>query len=139
MTVPDAVRALLRARGCPDRVVTGGLPALIDRWDAVVLSVEEGYGFTLDDYLNDMDLRDLIAAALHVADPGQRDSVGTALEIADTRLRAHTVDCGCLWGDDIALEEDLAPQREWWYFRRPTRPGDQLRDDLEMWGLRNEE
>ena len=138
MSGPDAVRALLRARGCPQPVVAGGLPGLIDGWDAVVRSVEDGYAFTLDDYLNDMDLRDLIAAAVHVALPDERGEVSAALAIADTRLRAHTTESPCLWGDDIAVEDALDPEREWWYFRRPTRAGHQLREDLERWGLRNE-
>lgn len=134
----DAVRALLRARGCPDSVVSGGLPGLVDAWDAVVRAVEGGYALTLDDYLNDMDLRDLIAAAVDVARPDERVLASSTLAIADTRLLSHTVDSPCLWGDDIALEEGLDPEREWWYFRRPTRPGEQLREDLDAWGLRNE-
>lgn len=135
MSPTDAVRVLLMARGCPESVVNAGLPGLVDAWDNVVRSVERGYELTLDDYLNDMDLRDLIAAAFHASLPDESARVADLLAAADARFRDRTVDSACLWGVDIASEEGLDPAREWWYYRRPVRPGDQLQEDLEGWGL----
>ena len=135
MMTRDAVRALLQARGCPATVVQAGLAGLVDAWEAVVRQVEDGYPLTLDDYLNDMDLRDLVAAACDVAMPDELAAVSARLASADTRHRAHTEDAPCLWGEDIAEEDGLDPTREWWYFRRPVRPGESLREDLATWGL----
>jgi hypothetical protein len=131
----DPVRAMLQARGCAPDVVDGGLPGLVVAWSGVAGSVAGGYALTLDDYLNDMDLRYLIQAAVAVSTEEERARVRSALGAADDLLLAHTVPAPCLWGDDIAEEEGLDAGREWWYFRRPREPGAQLADDLERWGM----
>lgn len=131
----DAVRSLLQARGCPAPLVDAGLAGLVDAWDEIVRCVERGYDLTLDDYLNDMDLRDLLEAAWDVASETDRARSAALLTAADTRFRVFTHDAECLWGEDIAEEEGLDPAREWWYYRAPTRPGAQLQEDLENWGL----
>lgn len=131
----DPVRSLLRARGCPPDVVDGGLVGLQRSWTAIVESIAAGYELTLDDYLNDMDLRDLLAAAQDVAAADELEAVREEIVRADAEHFALTVPCRCLWGDDIAEEDGLDPEREWWYYRRPITMGDQLRDDLVAWGL----
>ena len=135
MSTPDAVERLLLARGCPPHIVAAGLAGLVDVWSEIVVAIEGGYALTLDDYQNDIDLRDLIAAAMDVASPEARAAVEERLTSADSRCLAQTTPTGCLWGDDIAAEEGLDASREWWYYRRPTRPGDALADDLVAWGL----
>lgn len=55
------VADLLRARGVPAHVNEGGATGLLTRWHTFVLQAEAGYGFGLDDYRNDLDLRSLIA------------------------------------------------------------------------------
>lgn len=132
---PDPVRALLLARGCPPAVIERGLQGLVGSWEDVVTSVERGYALTLDDYQNDMDLRGLLAAAVHVATDADTAIVRDRLTSADQLLMTHTVTCPCLWGDDIAEEEGLDAGESWWYFRRPTRPGPQLEEDLATWRL----
>jgi hypothetical protein len=131
----DAVQRLLQARGCPPHIVEAGLPGLVALWSEIVDTIEGGYPLTLDDYQNDMDLRDLLAAASDVATPALRDEVQDRLTSTDARFLAHTTPTGCLWGDDIAAEEGLDASREWWYYRRPARPGDALAEDLAAWGL----
>lgn len=131
----DPVRMLLEARGCPAHIVTAGLPGLVEAWGDVVDSIVGVYELTLDDYLNDLDLRDLIAAAHDAADEQGRAEVAGDLVDADTRFHQVTEPAPCLWGEDIASEEGLDPEREWWYYRRPTHPGEQLREDLRLWGL----
>jgi hypothetical protein len=132
---PDPVRALLLARGCPPAVIARGLPGLVASWEDVVATVGTGYALTLDDYQNDMDLRSLLAAAVHVATDADAATVRDRLTSADAHLMSHTVPCPCLWGDDIAEEEGLDAGETWWYFRRPARPGPQLEEDLATWGL----
>ncbi|MBK8250351.1 MAG: hypothetical protein IPK85_23590 [Gemmatimonadetes bacterium] len=131
----DAVQRLLEARGCPAPIVAAGLPGLVSMWSEIVATIESGYPLTLDDYLNDMDLRDLLAAAIAVAGPEGPREVEERLTSADARFRAQTMPSPCLWGDDIADEEGLDAEREWWYYRRPTRPGEALSEDLQTWGL----
>ena len=134
MTTPDAVREMLRQRGCPDWLVAGGLDALIERWHGTVTSVEKTYPFTLDDYLNDLDLRTLLEDALDVAGARASDSREHVRDI-DERLRAATLPSPSLWGGDVEVEEEHSPEREWWYYRRPALLSDDLREELDSWGL----
>jgi len=64
MVKKDPVSEFLKERGCPAHVIRGGLMGLIDSWETTVESVERGYSLGLDDYLNDMDGRQLIEVAL---------------------------------------------------------------------------
>ena len=114
----DSVREFLRARGCPDDVVSGGLEGLVADWERVAQAVEQGDPLdTLDDYLNDMDAR------------------AARLGAADARIRAALIPSGrCLWGEAIAASRGWKPAREWWYFMRPARPGPGLRADLGLGG-----
>jgi len=83
MTRPndDSVRALLRARGAAEHVVSGGADRLVAGWRKFVEQVEAGYPFGLDEYCNDLDIRSLIEAT------------GLAPLVADedSRLRAMLV------------------------------------------------
>ena len=138
-----SVREFLRARGCPARVVAGGLEGLIAEWERVAESVEQGYPLdTLDDYLNDMDGRELIEEAL-AAVPGARGGSLTAgdaraasldvrLAAADARIRSALVPArACLWGETNAARHGWNTAREWWYFMKPARPGPGLGAELE--------
>lgn len=139
MTERDAVQRILAERGCPDDLVRGGLPALVEKWGAIVRSVEEGYAFGLDDLLNDMDLRDAIAAALAVASADDAARVNAALPPLDARLRQASVVTGCLWGEDVEEDDGLDPGREWWYYLRPAQLNDELAGELAAWGLLDDE
>ena len=126
----DAVARWLRDRGCSDQVVAGGLEGLLARWEAFVDSVD-GYPFALDDYLNDLDARDLLGGALVVAPVAEAEAARERLAVADARMRAQVVPAGgCLWGEAVAEDEGWTPVTHWWYFTRPRRPGDQLAEDL---------
>src|SRR4030095_3394704 len=86
----DPVRDYLRERGCGDYVIEGGLEGLVENWEETVREVEEGYSLTLDDYLNDLDARQLIAEALLVAPDDQRAAVNARLNHADEKMRNLT-------------------------------------------------
>ena len=92
MSEYDVVRRLLIDRACPEDVVEGGLPGLVDRYEAIVRSVEEGYAFGLDDYLNDMDLRDLVAAGeVEITQRGRVVDPSTAK--GPIRIRRRRIGC----------------------------------------------
>src|SRR5215510_13552076 len=84
----DPVREYLHERGGSERVIEGGLKGLVEDWEKTVRSVEEGYGLTLDDYLNDLDARQLIADVLSVARDDQRAAVNARLNHADEKMRS---------------------------------------------------
>ena len=60
----DPIRRFLRARGVADHVVAGGLDGLVADWEHTAERVESGYALGLDDYLNDLDARQIIEVVL---------------------------------------------------------------------------
>lgn len=132
MVKEDPVKEFLESRGCPEHVVQGGLDGLLEQWENVVTDVEEIYPLGLDDYLDDMDVRELIDGSLEVASPDERRKARKRLEVLDTRMKAALVPAGrCLWGSDMAEQHDWTPQKNWWYFMQPREPGPELKEDLE--------
>jgi len=127
----EPVADFLRDRGCPDHVVEGGLRGLVDTWEDVVESVGRGYPLGLDDYLNDLDGRELLEGALAVASKGEKMKYVERILRADRRMKALVKPAGrCLWGDDTAKREGWTPQKNWWYFSRPIDAGPDLLSEL---------
>lgn len=132
MTANDPVRAFLENRGCPEDVVSGGLEGLVAEWERAVQQVETGYPLGLDDYLNDLDGRQLLEDALDVASEIERAATVARVKSADARMRrAVRLVNECLWGARVADQEGWSADRNWWYFGVPMNPGPILRDDLD--------
>jgi hypothetical protein len=130
--VNDLVRQFLRARGCAEHVIEGGLEGLVDNWETTVRSLDTGYKLTLDDYLNDMDGRQLISEVLPTASDAQRAAVTTRLSGADEAFRRLTLPTNVsVWGDDVAKEEGWTAVRNWWYFARPLNADAEFMDELD--------
>ena len=129
--VAGEVRAFLEGRGCDPAVAERGLHGLIADWEAVADALERGYPLdTLDDYLNDMDARQLIHEILASVPRADR-AVAARLASADERVRARLAPrAECLWGGAIAASRGWRAQREWWYFMQPSQPGPGLARDL---------
>ena len=128
----DPVQAYLRSQGAPHHVVANGLRGLVENWERVVRVVMEGYQLGLDDYLNDMDGRQMLENALGVAPPDVRDLFLSRVEDADNRVRLALMSAGhCLWGRIVAEEEGWTEEANWWYFERPRNPGGKLAEDLQ--------
>src|SRR5262245_27496739 len=120
---PDPIRDMLRQRGASPAAVRGGLDYLIQRWRKIVESVERGGGDAetdMDDYLSDMDARQLLHDALEIAGEKRYARFAEELDSLDERFHAATwpVDV-CIWGAKSAMKEEWTPQRNWWYFRLP--------------------
>jgi len=126
----DPVRDYMKSRGVSANVVDAGLAGAVARWESVAKSVD-GYDLTLDDWLNDMGLRDIIAGALAAAGEAQRKGVSARLERADDVFRKATVVTGPVWGKTVAASHSHDPARTWWYFRLPRNPGETLKADLD--------
>jgi hypothetical protein len=128
----DPVRDYLRDRGCGEHVIEGGLEGLVESWEKTVRQVEEGYSLTLDDYLNDLDARQLIADALPVASDQQLAESRALLSRADQKMRSLTEPVkGCLWGEEVAEEEGWTAEDNWWYFARPIKADAEFLAEIE--------
>jgi hypothetical protein len=128
----DPVREFLKQQGAPYGVITSGLRGLVENWERVVAQVIDGYDLPLDDYLNDMDGRQLLENALDVAPEELKQAVISRVHDADMRVRLNLVPAGrCLWGGIVAADEGWRPERNWWYFEKPRNPGPRLREELD--------
>ena len=124
----DPVARYLAERGVSTGLRDAGLRGIVAKWDAIA-SRGEHYDLTLDDWLNDLDLRDIIAGAMSVAPEHERQVVQSILARADDRFRRATVESP----RPLVTGADRAAQ--WWYLRHPARPGAGMRDDLIAAGL----
>ena len=128
----DPVRDYLRRSGAPYSVVAQGLQGLVENWERVVDQVLGGYPLGLDDYLNDMDGRQLLQNALDLAPDEVREAFLPRVHQADARVRPSLMPAGrCLWGSIVAEEEQWMEEVNWWYFEKPRNPGATLKQELD--------
>ncbi len=122
MKKKDPVRDFLEKKGCPEHVSEGGLPGLVKNWERVVGEVKKGYALTLDDYLNDLDGRQIFEEALGMAPEEERKIFRERIARADRKIQALIEPAGkCLWGSEVAEAEGWTPEKNWWYFSRPKK------------------
>ncbi len=128
----DRIREYLMQKGAPDHVVKGGLRGLVETWEIIVTEVSHGYDLTFDDYLNDMDARQLIDEIQDLASTPSDKALLRKLERMDAMMRTLLEPAReCLWGEPAAREHKWNRSHHWWYFMQPKHPGQDLRDELE--------
>ena len=126
----DAVAQYLATRGVAIHLRNKRLSDIIAQWDGIARSATR-YDLTLDDWLNDVDLRDIIAGALEVASEREQRDVRDALGRADEVFKGATTETKqSMWGYAVAKGDKHDRLRQWWYFRRPVHPGKTMRADL---------
>ncbi len=129
--VHDPVRGYLARRGAAAHVVAGGLAGLVAGWERFCGEVERGYALGLEDYLNDLDQRQLIADAWPHATRSEQASLRQGLRAADAGFRAATVAReGCVWGPEVARRHGLTRTRAWWTYVVPCSVTGPLLDEL---------
>lgn len=129
----DPVREYLRRSGAPYSVVGQGLRGLVENWERVVALVVDGVDQTLDDYLNEMDGRQLLENALELSPDQVRNAFLPRVRDADMMLRLNLVRAGrCLWGSIVAEDEQWSEAKNWWYYEHPRNPGPLLRQELTL-------
>lgn len=127
----DPVREFLQDKGCGEHVISGGLAGLIESWEQIVATIAMGYKLGLDDYLNDVDTRQLLSEAMAFASASELQQYETRVEEADTEVKAYLQSADeCLWGDEVAEEEGWTRKKNWWYFTYPNNAGEDLYAEL---------
>ncbi len=125
------VQHALLARGVSQRVLDEGLIGLVERWERFADEVERGYRAGLDDWLNDVDVRDILDTALAAAGDDERRAVRRRVRLADARVRRRLVPAGrCLWGAANARKHGWNAGHQWWYFLEPRVRSAELERDL---------
>ncbi len=122
----------LKEKGAADHVINGGLGGLVETWEKVVASVQQGYPFSLDDYLNDLDGRQLLEETLAVISEEERQEYHKRLQRADALMRTLVQPTEkCLWGDQAARSEGWTREKNWWYFFRPIQAAPELLSEIQ--------
>jgi hypothetical protein len=105
---------------------------LIDQWATFTGELErKDYTFDLDNWRNDVDVRELILEALPMFSREEMGDHALKLDNADKAFMANTRDFKrCVWGHGIQKKEKWTAQKNWWYFRSPLRSNAQLEDEL---------
>ena len=108
------------------------LRELIDQWATFTADLErQDYNFDLDNWLNDVDVRELILEALPMFSREEMGDHALKLDEADKAFQAGTREFKkCVWGGGTAKKEKWTAQKNWWYFRTPLRSNAQLEDEL---------
>lgn len=116
------VRQFCLEQGFSFRVCEDGFEFLLRGWESTVSEIETGYRALFDDYLNDVDGRDIINRLLPFADDEERTMIESSLPQVDSRFLDATVPTRrCIWGDEAAARNGLDEGRHWWYFRIPQK------------------
>jgi hypothetical protein len=110
------------------------LRELIDQWAVLSADFErKDYTFDIDNWRNDVDVRQLIEEALPMFSREEIGDHALKLDEADKTFKAGTrVFKRCVWGHGTQKKEKWSPETNWWYFRTPIRSNAQLEDELSM-------
>jgi hypothetical protein len=115
--------------GPPD---VGELRDLIDQWSEFTGDLErKDYTFDLDNWRNDVDVRELILEALPMFSREEMGDHALKLDAADQAFKTGTrLSKRCVWGHGTQKKEKWTAETNWWYFRTPLRSNAQLEDEL---------
>ena len=93
-------------------------------WKKLVGEIEQGYRLTIYDYTNDLGTRDLLNYLSRNLPTELSRRIEAALEDADSRFRAATVEF------PRGVLPRAATSDRWWYFRKPKIMVGDLKDDF---------
>lgn len=98
----------------------GGLDGLITAWETTAATIAAGFDLSLDDYLNDLDARQIVEVVL-AAIPEPDGPLIARLRVVDERVRVATTPArGCLLGSGCFARLDRAAQLV--VLRAPPQP-----------------
>ena len=108
------------------------LREMIDQWSEFAGDLErKDYTFDLDNWRNDVDVRELILEALPMFSREEIGDHALKLDQADQAFKTNTRPFKrCVWGHGVQMKEKWTDETNWWYFRTPRRSNAQLEDEL---------
>jgi len=105
------------------------LSGLLDDWSRFVVSVQQGYGFSLDSYYRDLTVRDLIEEVSESLSMNGRMILSAAIRDTDENFIQVTVD-----PDNPHSTNRPEMEIGWWQFRIPKNPGKTISDEMSKSG-----
>lgn len=117
------MRAYCRRRGYGKHVVEGGINYLMRSWERTAANLAAGRRPpTFDEYLNDMDTRQILFEVIPLATDEEWENIQKTLDQADAIVLANTEPSErCIWGEGKAQRDGLKSDTHWWYFRTPVK------------------
>lgn len=97
---------------------------LIKKWKRFVGDVEQGYQYSIYDYVNDLGVRRLLAQLSDETPEDVAETIRARIADSDQRFRTATR----VSNEPVAGTQPTSD--EWWCYRLPWRMGDELRSDL---------
>jgi hypothetical protein len=95
--------------------------SVIRAWEYFTVQVARGYPHSIYDYTNELSVRRKIAE-VEAADTALPVHLADRVAASDQRFRDATI--------ELKSPLRAAAPSEWWWFRRPVRPGEELAQDL---------
>jgi hypothetical protein len=109
----DRAESALRAQGWTSRLT---LSSALGAWKVLIDEVGAGYQWSIDEYTNDLTVRDWLDQAWPLLSQRVRDARDPELAALDQRWRAATVDDG---GAMVGRYFCVDASSGWWWRRRP--------------------
>jgi hypothetical protein len=89
---------------------------LVERWRSLTKSIQDGSLDSLDEFLNDLDARDVLEDAAALASPQGRGVFRQHLDQLDARYEMATRQA-----DSTLRDDDVWRPMRWWWYRRPIK------------------
>ncbi|MEW5869818.1 MAG: hypothetical protein AB1894_11125 [Chloroflexota bacterium] len=103
------------------------LEYLSRRWSRFVRKVEQGYPYIIDEYTNELTIRDIFQMVMNNCPPNIYNELSSWINGWDERFIQATE----------KVEKPLLPflgeEEGWWWFRVPLNPGEEMKRSLENW------
>lgn len=117
----DPLTHYLQTRTSAEHIWKQNANELVANWEKCIDEIRNGYKGGLDDYLNDMDLRQIIADCLCFVRASFTPALINRIEFADKELTSLTKELPeCLWGESLAERFDWTRANSPWYYRLPS-------------------
>jgi len=114
-----------------DFVIKNGLNYLIPKWKKFTNKVHENDGSIIEDYLNDLDTRNIIDKILPLLTEIEKASILQEVNFQDRQFIDRTFELkDCIWGVQNETIHGYTRQKHFYYYRAPQHIIDQYKDIL---------
>ena len=119
----DPIREFLKLQDYSDHVIRDGLEGLVQAWERTARTVSVEYDGMWEEWLNEVDGREIIHEVAHLTEGPDHSAFRMRIAKADELFKLATEMSECQWGAENEREHGWNRDRNWWYYRKPLRPG----------------